>query len=177
MTGETFEALLAPNLRFVRQLVQTRLGAFGDADDATQEILLLAFTHRDQLRDQAKFKTWLWSIALNVIRMRFRRNRGVISLDELPGLEIADAAISPVARLERIENREFLSACMAELPERDQAAIRLRDIEGRSLRETAAALHRSLSATKSAHFRARRRLAHLIRTGDRRAVRPARAAA
>ena len=177
MSEETFEALLAPNLRFVRRLVQIRLGAFGDAEDAMQEILLRAFTHRDQLRDQAKFKTWLWSIALNESRLRFRRDGGVVSLDEFPGFEIPDAAISPAARLERKESRDFLCACLAKLPARDQAAIRLRDIEGRSLRETAASLHSSLSATKSAHFRARKRLAHLIRTSDRRADRPARAAA
>jgi len=177
MSGETFEALLAPNLRFVRRLVQTRLGSLGDADDVMQEILLRAFTHRDQLRDQAKFRTWLWSIALNEIRLRFRRDRKIISLDEFPGFEIPDASMSPVVRLERTESRDFLSACMAKLPARDRAAIRLRDIEGWSLRETAAALHSSLPATKSAHFRARKRLGHLIRTGNRPAVRPARAAA
>jgi RNA polymerase sigma-70 factor (ECF subfamily) len=177
MSRDTFEALLAPNLRFVRLFVEARLRGLGDADDAIQEILLRAFQHRNQLRDQAKFKTWLWSIAANEIRLRFRRGRGLLSLEEFPGLEIPDTTTSPVAVLEQLEDRDFLAACMARLPERDKEAIRLRDIEGRSLRETAATLHSSLAATKSAHFRARRRLAVLVRGGKRRLVQPARAAA
>jgi len=51
---------------------------------------------------------------------------------------------------------------MSGLSARDQTAIRLRDIEERSFPEAAAALHCSLSATKTAHFRARKRLARII---------------
>lgn len=68
MSRELFESLLAPNLRGLRRLVRTRVRTPGDAEDVLQEILLRAFSHRDQLRDRAKFGTWLWSIALNEIR-------------------------------------------------------------------------------------------------------------
>lgn len=164
MSRETFETLLAPNLRSVRTLVHTRLGRTGHADDVLQDILTRAFARRNQLRVQARFKTWLWSIALNEIRQYFRCDRGVVSLDEYPHLEIRDTAMSPFARVERIETRDWLRGCMAELSERDQAAIRLRDIEERSLPEAAAALDCSLSATKTVHFRARKRLAQIIHT-------------
>ena len=68
----------------------------------------------------------------------------------------------PLVRLERMERRAWVHACMAELSERDQAAIRLRDIEDKSVREAAAAFKCSESAAKTAHFRARQRLAQIM---------------
>jgi RNA polymerase sigma-70 factor (ECF subfamily) len=162
MSAETFEKLLAPSLRGVRALVHTRLGTTGYAEDVLQEILMRAFARRNQLRVEAKFRTWFWSIALNEIRQHFRRDRITISLDENPQFDVCDSTISPVARLEEVEMCEWLRDCMSELSERDRAAIRLRDIEEKSLPDTAAVLHSSLSATKTAHFRARKRLAHII---------------
>lgn len=167
MSGETFEALLTPNLRFVRTLVFTRVKTTGHAEDIIQETLLRAYTHRHQLREETKFKTWIWSIALNTIREHFRRERALASLDECPRLDIPDPAVSPLARVERMEACAWVRDSVAKLSERDQAAIRLRDIEEKSLPEVAAALRRSQSATKTAHFRARKRLAVLLKDSGR----------
>ena len=167
MSGETFEALLAPNLPVVRRLVQTRLSRSGHAEDVIQDILARAFERKDQLRADAKFRNWLWSIALNEIRSFFRRDRGIMSLDELPKLDVPDRAMSPLERLERTETRDRVRAYIAVLPERDQAAIQLVDIEERSLRDAAAVLHSSECAAKSAHFRARKRLTDVVRASTR----------
>ena len=169
MSGETFEALLTPHLRFVRTLVHTRVKATGHADDIIQEVLLRAYTRRDQLREEAKFRTWIWSIALNIIREHFRRDRGLVSLDEFPTLDIPDRTMSPLARVEQMEVCDWVRVSVGKLSARDQAAIRLRDIEERTLPETAAALHRSQTAAKTAHFRARRRLAVLLSDSARQA--------
>ena len=162
MSENTFEALLGPNLRSVQTLVQRRLRTSDHAEDIVQEILLRAFQHREQLRVHAKFRTWLWSIALNEIRSFFRRDRSTVSLEEFPNFEAPDPLMPPLVRLERMERRAWVHACMAELSERDQAVIRLRDIEDKSLREAAAALNCSESAVKAAHFRARKRLAQVM---------------
>ena len=164
MSAETFEVLLAPNLRFLEVLVRKRLGRSGHAEDVIQEILARAFARRNQLRDEAKFRNWLWSIALNEIRAFFRRDRGLFSLDELRNFDVPDRALSPLARVEQIEVRERLRAGLATLSERDRATIRVRDLEGGSLPDLAAALNSTETAAKTAHFRARKRLAHVIRT-------------
>jgi DNA-directed RNA polymerase specialized sigma24 family protein len=104
---------------------------------------------------------------VNEIRAFYRRERGVISLDEFPNLHVRDRAMPVLARLEQIERDNWLRACIAGLPERDQAAILLVDIEGRSLRDAAAVLRSSECAAKAAHFRARRRLANVVRAGTR----------
>ena len=84
MSENKFEAMLGPNLRSLQMLVRRRLRTSAHAEDIVQEILLRAFQRRDQLRVHAKFRTWLWSIALNEIRSFFRRDRSTVSLEEVP---------------------------------------------------------------------------------------------
>lgn len=162
MTGDTFEALLGPNLQWVRRFVQMRLRASDHADDIIQQTLLHAFAHRDQLRASSKFKSWLCSIAMNEVRMFFRTDRVVLSLDEFPDIDSRDSGPSPLARVEQMERREWLKAGMDKLSDRDRGTIRLRDFEGLSLTETAEAFESSEAATKSSHFRARKRLAGAV---------------
>jgi RNA polymerase sigma-70 factor (ECF subfamily) len=168
MTGDTFEALLGPNLQSVRRFVQTRLRTSDHADDVLQQTLLHAFAHRDQLRASSKFKSWLCSIAMNEVRMFFRNGRPTISLDEFPQIDSRDSQPSPLARVEEMERMEWLQAGMERLSDRDRETIRLRDFDGLSLTETAEAFELSESAAKSSHFRARRRLACAVRGMERR---------
>jgi RNA polymerase sigma-70 factor (ECF subfamily) len=161
MSGDIFADLLAPNLQLVRRFVHSRLRTSDHAEDIVQQTLLRAFAGRDQLRARSKFKSWLCSIALNEIRMFFRSDRATLSLHELPDFQ--DRAPSPLATAEWGERVEWLQAGMAKLSERDRVTIHLRDFDGLSLAETATALESSESAAKSAHFRARRRLAYAVR--------------
>jgi RNA polymerase sigma-70 factor, ECF subfamily len=167
MSEETFMGLLAPNLQPLRKLLQARLRIPDQADDVLQKALLHAFARRDQLRVHPKFKSWLWTIALNEMRMFFRGNRGTISLNEFPNIDPSDRAPSPLARFEQIERMEWLHAGLAKLSERDRTAIRLRDLDGLSIAETAEALAISKGAVKSTHFRARKRLAYALRGAGR----------
>ncbi|HTX37508.1 MAG TPA: sigma-70 family RNA polymerase sigma factor [Bryobacteraceae bacterium] len=168
MTGDAFEALLAPNLPSVRRFVQMRLRTSDYTDDVIQQTLLRAFAHRDQLRADSKFKSWLCSIAMNEVRMFFRAGRPTISLHAFPQIDSRDSGPSPLARVEETERLEWLEAAMDRLSDRDRETIRLRDIEGMSLTETAEAFELSEPAAKSSHFRARRRLACALRSMERR---------
>ena len=167
MTGDTFEELLAPNLPSVRRFVQTRLRTSDHADDVIQQTLLQAFAHRHTLRASSKFKSWLCSIAMNEVRMFFRTGRPTVSLHEFPQIDSRDSGPSPLARVEEMERLEWLKAGMDRLSDRDRETIRLRDLEGMSLTETAEAFELSESAAKSTHFRARRRLACALRSMER----------
>jgi len=160
MTKETFATLLTPHWKGVRQFVQSRVHT-DQVDDIVQQAILRAFIHRDQLRDPDKFKSWLWSIAFNEIRMSGRAARPCYSIDEFPN--VPDGNPSPLARFERSETARRVSAGLAELTERDRAAIRLVDFRGLTAAEAARELAVSKAAFKSTHFRARRRLKHALR--------------
>lgn len=164
MTGDAFETLLAPNLAWVRRFVQMRLRTPDHADDVVQQTLLRAFAHRHQLRAGSKFRSWLCSIAINEVRMFFRTDRPTVSLDEFPLIDSCDSGPSPLTRVEELERLEWLQSGMERLSDRDRETIRLRDLEGMSLTETAEAFELSESAAKSSHFRARRRLAVALRS-------------
>lgn len=165
MSGETFEALLGPALGGMRRMVNRRMRDSTNAEDVIQETLLRAFARRDQLRVEERFGTWPCSIAINEIRQFFRRGRGLVSLDDFPKFDVRDTGASPLTRFEEAERRKWVRACIVALPQRDQIAIRLRDLDERSVGEVAGALGMSQAATKSLHFRARRRLARVIRAG------------
>jgi RNA polymerase sigma-70 factor (ECF subfamily) len=161
VTTETFTALLTPHLQPIRQLVQTRLRS-DLADDALQQTLLRAFAGRDQLRSQDKFKSWLWSIAINEVRMMLRSARRSVSLAEFASSTLADRSPSPHVICEERERATRLRSGLAKLSKRDRNAIQLADLKGMTSGEAAAALGVSKPAFKSTHFRARQRLAQAL---------------
>lgn len=168
MTGDAFETLLAPNLPSVRRFVQMRVRTSDHADDVIQQTLLQAFVHRDQLRVESKFKNWICSIAMNEVRLSFRTGRPTVSLDELRQVDPRDPTPSPLANAEQLERLEWLRTGMEKLCDRDRETIRMRDLEGMSITETATAFEVSEAAAKSTHFRARRRLACALRSMEQR---------
>ena len=162
MTSETFTALLTPHLQPIRRLVHSRLRS-DDADDVVQQTLLRAFTRRHQLRSHDKFKSWLWSIAINEVRMLLRGVRPSVSLDEFGHSSFADHKPSPHAVYEQRERVERVRAGLAKLSHRDRTAIHMADFDDLTAREAAVALGVSRPAFKSTHFRARQRLANALR--------------
>jgi len=163
MTRETFAALLAPHLQAIRRFIRGRVRTHDQADDILQQTLLHAFVHRDQLRVEGKFKSWLWSIAFNEIRMLRRANRVCVSIDEFPNFELPDETPSPLAHCEQMERTKRLRAGLARLTERDRMAIRLADLNELTTAEAAGTMEVSQAAFKSTLFRARKRLEHSLR--------------
>jgi RNA polymerase sigma factor (sigma-70 family) len=162
MSEETFIALLTPNLKPLRIFLLRQLRVSSPVDDIVQETLLRAFTCRDQLRVRSKFKGWLWSIAMNQLRVSLRSGRNMVSLADLPRFEPPAEAPSPLAVCEGAQRKEWLRAGMAKLAERECMAIQLIDFRGNSIAEAAEALGISVSNTKTVHFRARRHLALVL---------------
>ncbi len=165
MSGETFATLLNPCLPSMRKLVQSRLRTSDQAEDVLQQTLLQAFKHRDQLQAHSKFKSWLWSIAMNEICMFYRRDRIDVPLPDSPAMECRDTGPSPLEQLEQLERVNRIQNAMAMLSKRDRTAIRLRDLEGFTMAETAEVLRSSEPAAKSVHFRARQRLKAALKRG------------
>lgn len=99
---------------------------------------------------------------MNELRMFLRSGHNTVSLADLPRFEPSDKAPSPLAVCEATERKEWLRAGMAKLAERECMAIQLIDFSGNSMAEAAEALAISVSAAKSVHFRARRRLARVL---------------
>ena len=136
-----------------------------DAEDVAQEAVLKSLKHLHTFRAEAKFSTWLVSIALNEARGRLRHNRLIEfqSVDEVHEEESGDftpAVISdwrevPSDALERKELRELLRSAIEKLPEIYREVLVLRDVQEFNIAETAAALGVTEGVVKTRLLRAR----------------------
>jgi RNA polymerase sigma-70 factor (ECF subfamily) len=144
----------------------TLVQAAKKGDDSAFEELVRRYD-RNVFQEQSKFYTWLVRIAVNEALMKLRRKKPerTVSLDEdikteddsLPR-EIADWSPNPEQQYTQAELREILSKTIQGLPPGFRTVFVLRDVEGLSTEETAAALELSVPAVKSRLLRARLQL-------------------
>src|SRR5256885_12274364 len=159
-----FEELVRRYDRNVFRIAQHITQNREDAEDVVQEAFLKAYGNLAQFQEQSKFYTWLVRIAVNeaLMKLRKRKPERTVSLDEdikteddsLPR-EIADWSPNPEQQYNQSELREILSKTIQGLPPGFRTVFVLRDVEGLSTEETAAALELSVPAVKSRLFRAR----------------------
>jgi RNA polymerase sigma-70 factor (ECF subfamily) len=137
-----------------------------DAEDSMQDAFMKAYSHLGGFQEDSRFYTWLVRIAANEALMRLRKRRpNQFSLDEpiesdddvIPQ-EIEDWGPSPEQRYAQSEMREILSGAVDQLQPDFRVVFVLRDVEGLSTEETAAALEISTAAVKSRLLRARLKL-------------------
>ena len=149
--------------RIAQHITQNR----EDAEDVVQDAFLKAFTNLHQFQEQSKFYTWLVRIAVNEALMKLRRRRPerTVSLDadiqtgeDSVPREVADWSPNPEQNYNQAELREILSKTIQGLPPGFRTVFVLRDVEGLSTEETAAALELSVPAVKSRLLRARLQL-------------------
>jgi len=163
MSGETFESLLTLTLPAIRKFVRGKIRMPDYTEDVIQQALMHAFVHRGQLRERSKFKSWIFSIAMNEIRGLARRTPCWVPLEALPPMASFDRSACPFKTFEDGERADRLQAGLARLNTRDRQAIHLIDLDGLKLADAAHALSVSQAALKSTHFRARHRLSHALR--------------
>jgi RNA polymerase sigma-70 factor (ECF subfamily) len=170
-SGDThaFDVFVVRHAADVHRFVGS-LGVHGaDADDVLQDTFVAAWRGAGTYRGDGTARAWLFSVARNVVRHRVRRRVGepehFAPLDAADSLEaIAEAAgWGSEAESNAYERAELVRTALARLAPADREILVLRDVEGLSGDETAAALSLSLAGMKSRLHRARLRLAALVR--------------
>lgn len=143
------------------------LGMAGDpaeAEDLTQETLLRAHTRLASLEDETKLVPWLYRIATNIARDRFRQaswRRRQEPL-ELEGSESGLAVVDAGPRLDKVMEQREMSDCvrgyLEGLSDAYRTVILLHDLQGLTNPEIAAFLGVSVDAVKIRLHRARSKL-------------------
>jgi RNA polymerase sigma factor (sigma-70 family) len=136
-----------PLYRYCRSLLRHE----ADAQDALQSALAGAFAALTREQRDAPLRPWLFRIAHNEAISVLRRRRPDAELSELtemPGGSVAD-------RAEARERLSQLVADMRELPERQRAALLMRELSGLSHEEISLALETSVGSAKQTIFEAR----------------------
>lgn len=137
-----------------------------DAEDVAQESFHKAFLHLEAFQERSLFSTWLTRIAMNEAFMLLRGRRGVVEVlpenpddDNKSRLEaFVDHSPNPEESCSQRERTQLLVDAIDGLRPTIRTAILLRDIEERSVKETAQILGTSITAVKARIFQARRKL-------------------
>lgn len=139
-----------------------RLRSNEEAEDAAQTAFLYAFMGlRRGVKPEFEV-AWLYKIAENVCRTRFRSHvrRGHFET----GADVFQLQdLLPAAEQVRDEKVEALPEILASMPASQRRALLLREVQGLSYREIAERLETSVSAVETLLFRARRSCARELK--------------
>jgi RNA polymerase sigma-70 factor, ECF subfamily len=130
-----------------------------EAADAAQEALIKAYQKLDQLRDPARFSSWLCRIALNVARNRLdathrcRERTAPDDFAETPG-----PSTPPVQSADCREKAEFIRQIMDKLTGEQRLTFTLYYVNGYSERDVSAMLDIPVGTVKSRLNHARAKL-------------------
>lgn len=161
---------------YEKPIYNLALRVLGDADEAadlTQETFLAAYKAWGSFRGESTAYTWLYRIALNLCKNKFRerdrrRHHEGLSLDEKswPDQNITDTikdrledtADTPAEALQRKELKELIEQAISQLPPEYRVVVALRDLQGLSYADIAAAADLSVDVVRTRLARARNML-------------------
>jgi RNA polymerase sigma-70 factor (ECF subfamily) len=177
---EAFEELVNRYERKTYPLGHNVTGSHEDAEDVLQETFLKAFEHLADFREDSRFYTWIFRLALNIglMKLRKRRSDKAVPLEgagseqeEFIPREFTDWRPNPEQRLAESELQDILLRAAQSLPPSFRTVFLLRDVEGFSTEETARALHLTEGTVKAflhrARLQLRERLSQSFRQGSR----------
>ena len=132
------------------------LGSRAEAEDIAQETFLRAHRAVGEFRGEARLGTWLYGIASRLCLNRIASApRRLERSDDAALLRLPAPAADAASALERGELEAALQQAIAELPDDRRLVVILRDVEGLSYEEIAAALGLELGTVRSRLHRAR----------------------
>ncbi len=141
------------------------------AEELTQETLIRVYIHAAKYREIAKFSTWVFTIATNLVRNKMRqrsRRPRVISLnsapddDEMP-VDPPDMTADPSEGIHREELARLINDATSRIPEKYRIPFLLREVEQLSYEEIQQVTGLKLGTVRSRINRARNRFRQLIK--------------
>ena len=158
---EAFRELIERHQNAVIGTIAKMLGNASESEDLAQQVFLRLWKSRARYQPTAKFTTFLYTIARNLVFNESRRKsrRKESSLDQKQDeyeLELPD---NPNHRPDQEhlnqEMREAIDRAIQDLPEKQRIAVVLRRYQNLPYEEIATVLDLTIPAVKSTLFRAR----------------------
>jgi len=141
------------------------------AEELTQETLIRVYVHADKYREIARFSTWIFTIATNLVRnlvrKRSRRPR-LLSLnpapdeDEMP-IDPPDPSADPSLAIESDELGDKIALATSRIPEKYRIPFLLREVEQLTYEEIQQVTGLKLGTVRSRINRARNKFRQLIK--------------
>jgi RNA polymerase sigma factor (sigma-70 family) len=157
---QSFSALVLEYRKPLFRFIQRNIGNSADAEDLTQQTFLEAYRAIASFRGESELSTWLYGIAMNLVRNylnraphRVRQYEAQSVLDTLPA-----EADAPDVLIQRMELATRLYAQVDCLSDDLKQIFLLVAIEGASYEEAAEMLSVPIGTVRSRLFRAREAL-------------------
>jgi RNA polymerase sigma-70 factor (ECF subfamily) len=167
---EAFECLVRLHWNGLVNVIYRMCGDADLAEDAAQTACLRAWqrlaSYRPErsLQPEAAFRAWLYRIGVNAAVDALRRERPEPALDALPVDRLQSSEATPEAAYLSRERREQVRRAVLSLPPAARAVLVLREYEGLSYQEIAAALEIPPGTVMSRLSYARTKLAEQLRS-------------
>jgi RNA polymerase sigma-70 factor (ECF subfamily) len=140
--------------RSVRRWAESFTGDEDDADDVTQDVLILVQRRLPQFEGKSRFSTWLFRITRNVALDRRRRDtRRNRRLQEMP---LSPESTSTRDDFDDLKLAQLVLHYFDELPARQREVFELADIQGLSAPEIGVRLGMKPVTVRANLFKARR---------------------
>jgi RNA polymerase sigma-70 factor (ECF subfamily) len=156
---EDFVVLVERHQRSLQRFVEQQVGDRSAADEIVQMSFVQAYTRLASFRAQASFKTWLYSVAMNLCRDRARSEKRRASVAVEDALEMVP---STQPTLEEVVVGATVQRRVAALPDRQRSVLSLRIWGDLSFRDIGALLGISENSAKVSYHHAIRRLKHWL---------------
>ena len=161
---QAYGLLVSKYQRKLSRLLSRMIRDPAEVEDVVQEAFIKAYRALSSFRGESAFYTWLYRIGINTAKNylvslgRRASSRADIQTEDAEGFEEAEL-LRDIDTPERLmmsrQVVEAVDAAMDELPEELRTAIVLREIEGLSYEEIAAAMDCPIGTVRSQIFRAR----------------------
>ncbi|HLJ50361.1 MAG TPA: sigma-70 family RNA polymerase sigma factor [Bryobacteraceae bacterium] len=160
-----FNQIVAAYRKRIMGTIARLIGRPEDVEDVAQEVFLRLYYSLDQLRTPEVFEPWLYRLTQNAsydyLRKQRRRNESrMADLSEQQVL-MADAAAGGKASGENqrhVQVRELVDSLLESLSAEDRILLKLKEVEGLSLKELEKIYRVKENALKVRLFRARQRV-------------------
>nr|WP_314899893.1 RNA polymerase sigma factor RpoE [uncultured Deefgea sp.] len=167
-----FELLVVKYERRIARLLSRMIRDQSEIEDVSQEAFIKAYRALPSFRGESAFYTWLYRIAINTAKNHLSTlgRRPVLSAEyeDEDGDSVDAASLVPDFHTPETElsNKQIVSTvneAVDALPEELREAITLREMDGMSYDEIAAAMDCPIGTVRSRIFRAREAIANRLR--------------
>jgi RNA polymerase sigma-70 factor (ECF subfamily) len=164
--SRAFGELVEAHQKFAFNVALRAVGQSQDAEDIVQEAFVRAWRSLKGFRAEARFRTWLYRIVVNLCYSQLPQLRQEVSMLDAPNGQTALPASSskrgPETRLEDKQVLEYIQEQVKVLPGRYQILLLLRHQAGCSYAEIAEIMDLPLGTVKTRIHRARKKLKQAV---------------
>lgn len=128
-----------------------------EAEDIVQETMIRVWNKRDEWNELESVEAYCLTVARNLAIDRSEKKDSQTVELTIEAEQTPDAS-SPYDRLVNKERLKLVHRLVGELPEKQRLIMQLRDVEGKSYKEIAAALRLTEEQVKVNLFRARQKV-------------------